>query len=374
MTLAADRLRDEPHPTPSGYEVRSRTAVSTVAAIIGVLIVAALAAAPFYAGRGALQDLFFILTLLALAQLWNMLAGFAGLVSVGQQAFVGLGAYGLYALTILGGLSPLAALPLAALGAGLLAFPVALLVFRLQGAYFAIGTWVVAEVFRLLLAQVRPLGGGTGTALPKSATTDAPAVRFVAEVLHMRPVVARDVLALWLALAVAVATILLVYAVLRSRQGLALAAIRDNERAAGSVGVEAFRTKLIVFVTAAFGTGLVGALIYLAKARISPDAAFSLPDWTANVIFVVVIGGIGTIEGPIVGVLVFYGLQSALASYGAWYLMLLGALAIGTMLFCPRGLWGTLAGRWNLMLFPIQRRLVRLDVNHLPPTQPPSPR
>ena len=358
MAPAPDQPPARSAPSRFRYAVRSRTTLSTVAAVVGLLVVAALAAAPFYAGRGALQDLFFILTLLALAQFWNMLAGFAGLVSVGQQAFVGLGAYGLYALTILGGLDPIAALPLAGLGTGLLALPVALLVFRLQGAYFAIGTWVVAEVFRLLLAQVKPLGGGTGTALPKAATTDAPVVRLIAQVLGLRPVAARDILALWLALAVAVATVLLVYAVLRSRQGLALAAIRDNERAAGSVGVEAFRTKLIVFVTAAFGTGLVGGLIYLAKARISPDAAFSLPDWTANVIFVVVIGGIGTIEGPIVGVLVFYGLQHFLAGFGAWYLMLLGALAIVTMLFCPRGIWGTLAQRWDVSLFPIQRRLV----------------
>jgi branched-chain amino acid transport system permease protein len=364
MTLAADQPLAQPCPARSRYAVRSRTTVSTAAAMVGLLVVAAIAAAPFYAGRGALQDLFFILTLLALAQFWNMLAGFAGLVSVGQQAFVGLGGYGVYALAILGGLDPLAALLLAALGAGLVAVPIALVVFRLQGAYFAIGTWVVAEVFRLLLAQVKPLGGGTGTALPKVATTDAPVVRFMAAALHMRPVAARDVLALWLALAVAVATVLLVHAVLRSRQGLALAAIRDNESAAGSVGVEAFRTKLIVYIVAAFGTGLVGALIYLAKARISPDAAFSLPDWTANVIFVVVIGGIGTIEGPIVGVLVFYGLQSGLASFGAWYLMLLGALAIGTMLLCPRGLWGTLAGRWDVSLFPVQRRLVRLNHDH----------
>ena len=160
----------------------------------------ALAAAPFYAGRGAVQDLFFILTLLALAQFWNMLAGFAGLVSVGQQAFVGLGAYALYGLVIRAGLDPLAALPLAGLAAGLLALPVAFLVFRLQGAYFAIGTWVTAEVFRLLLAQVKTLGGGTGTALPKAATNDAAFVHAVAEVLHMRPVVARDVAALWLAI------------------------------------------------------------------------------------------------------------------------------------------------------------------------------
>ena len=328
------------------------------AALVGLALVAvAIAAAPFYAGRGALQDLFFILTMLSLAQYWNLLAGFAGLVSVGQQAFVGLGAYTLFALVIHAGLDPVAALPLAGLVAGLLAWPVTRLAFRLQGAYFAIGTWVIAEVFRLLLAQVKSLGGGTGTALPKAATSDSALVTLVAQTLHMRATVARDVLALWLALAVAAGTLALVYGVLRSRQGLALAALRDNEGAARSVGVDAARAKLWVFIVAAAGTGLVGALIYLQKARISPDAAFSLLDWTANVIFIVVIGGIGTIEGPIVGVLVFYAMQTWLAGFGAWYLMLLGGLAIAVMLVCPRGLWGTFAARSGLALFPIRRRL-----------------
>jgi branched-chain amino acid transport system permease protein len=103
---------------------------------------------------------------------------------------------------------------------------------------------------------------------------------------------------------------------------------------------------------------MVGALIYLHKARISPDTAFSLLDWTANVVFIVVIGGIGTIEGPIVGVLVFYVLQSNFAHSGTWYLILLGAFAIVTMLFAPRGIWGYLAERYGLALFPIRRRLV----------------
>ena len=113
-----------------------------------------------------------------------------------------------------------------------------------------------------------------------------------------------------------------------------------------------------MFVLAAFGSGLVGALIYLQKARISPDAAFSLLDWTANIIFIVVIGGIGTIEGPIVGVMVFYFMQSRLADLGAWYLMLLGALAIAVMPVLPCGLWGTFADHFDIELFPLRRRVV----------------
>ena len=112
-----------------------------------------------------------------------------------------------------------------------------------------------------------------------------------------------------------------------------------------------------VFIVSAFGTGVAGGLIYLQKARISPDAAFSVTDWTAYVIFIVVIGGIGTIEGPILGVLVFFALQSVLADFGSWYLMILGALGIVIMLFAPRGLWGLFSDKTGHQLFPIRRRL-----------------
>jgi branched-chain amino acid transport system permease protein len=124
------------------------------------------------------------------------------------------------------------------------------------------------------------------------------------------------------------------------------------------VGVDAVRLKWAVFLIAAAATGLTGALIFLQTARISPDAAFALTDWTANVIFIVVIGGIGTIEGPILGVLVFFALRSSLADYGSWYLMTLGLIAIAVMLFAPKGLWGLISARTDLHLFPVRRRLV----------------
>ncbi|MEO5756616.1 MAG: branched-chain amino acid ABC transporter permease, partial [Mesorhizobium sp.] len=168
---------------------------------------------------------------------------------------------------------------------------------------------------------------------------------------------AGDILTYWLALLLAIATIGLVYRLLRSKQGLGLAAVRDNQEAARSVGVDARRMKTLVYLAAGFGTGLCGALIYVQKARISPDAAFSVVDFTAYVIFIVVIGGIGTIEGPIVGVIVFFVLRNILADYGSWYLLILGLIGIAIMLFAPRGLWGLFAERTGIQLFPIRRRL-----------------
>lgn len=201
------------------------------------------------------------------------------------------------------------------------------------------------------------LGGGTGTSLPRDATRDMWFVDLIKETLDVRSAAARDILAYWLALVLALATIGCIYWLLRTRRGLALAAVRDNTQAAESVGVDAGRMKWIVFLSSAFGTGLAGGLIYMQKARISPDAAFSVTDWTAYVIFIVVIGGIGTIEGPILGVLVFFALQSLLADFGSWYLMTLGVLAIAIMLVAPRGLWGLVSERTGLHLFPIRRRL-----------------
>jgi branched-chain amino acid transport system permease protein len=173
----------------------------------------------------------------------------------------------------------------------------------------------------------------------------------------VRNAAARDILAYWLAVVLAVATIAGIYWLLRTKRGLGLAAVRDNIEAAKSVGVDAVRMKWTVFLVSAFGTGLAGGLIYMQKARISPDAAFSLQDWTAYVIFIVVIGGIGTIEGPILGVLVFFILQSLLADYGSWYLMALGVIGIVIMLFAPRGLWGLFSDRTGIELFPVRRRL-----------------
>ena len=339
------------------WTVSTRTRGSSVAVMLMAVVVIAGILTPFFAPRAVIQDLFFILTMLVLAQCWNLLAGYAGLVSVGQQAFVGFGAYAMFAAVSLLGLDPLVSIAIGGLAALLLSVPTAFFVFRLQGAYFAIGTWVIAEVVRLSLAQWKALGGGTGTSLPSGATRDMPGVRFVADLLHVRGPQATDIVCYWLALILAIATIGFIYRLLRSKQGLGLAAVRDNREAARSVGVDPVWTKSFVYLVAAFITGLAGALIYVQKARISPDAAFSVPDWTAYVIFIVVIGGIGTIEGPIVGVIVFYILQSLLADYGTIYLLFLGLLGILIMLFAPRGLWGLFANRSGTQLFPIRRML-----------------
>lgn len=329
-----------------GQTVTRTSRASQIATILGVVILVVLIAAPWWAGRADLRLMGEIFLYLALASLWNLMAGYAGLVSVGQQAYVGFGGYMLFALTIFGGLHPIAAIGLAGVLGALIAAPVAVLIFRLRGAYFAIGTWVIAEVFRLSFAQVSVLGGGSGTSLP---------VDIVKSLAPSRS--GREALSYWLALAVVVAVIAAVYLFLRSRKGLALTAIRDNELAARSLGIDIWRTKFIVYVVTAALTAMTGALIFLQKLRISPDAAFSVNDWTAFVIFIVVIGGIGTVEGPIIGTLLFFALRETLADFGTIYLMVLGFVAIVVMLKAPNGVWGLIRARYDLQLFPLGFRV-----------------
>jgi branched-chain amino acid transport system permease protein len=281
------------------------------------------------------------IALLVLAQMWNLLAGYAGLVSIGQQAYVGLGGYALIVLADDLGVNPFLAVPLAGLVATVFALPTAMVVFRFRGGYFGVGTWAVAEVFRLLVANTDALGRGTGRTLkavfPLARET-------------------REIGTYALAVAIGLTALAAVYGYLRSRQGLGLMAIRDSEPASESLGIDVFRTKLTVYLIAAFGTGVTGALIYLNLLRISPDAAFSI-NWTAYTIFIVVIGGLGTLEGPIVGTLLFFLLREVLSDHGAWYMILLGLLAVVAMLRFPQGLWGLVAERWDLRFFPVQRRV-----------------
>ncbi len=324
---------------------RSHT-VSLVIRILVIITVIALAIAPMWAGRADLRLLMEVMSFLALAQMWNLLAGYTGLLSVGQQAYVGLGGYLFFALTMFAGLPILLAIPAAALATALIAIPTGWIAFRLQGAYFAIGTWVIAEVFRLLAAQISALGGGSGISLPIAIAKSLSASR-----------AGREMVMYYIAFIIGIASVIAVWLLLRSKWGLALTAIRDSEPAAEAVGVSTRRVKFMIYIGTALMTGFTGAFIFLQKLRITPDAAFSVNEWTAFVIFIVVIGGLGSIEGPILGVIVFFLLRELAADWGSWYLMLMGGIAIAVMLIDKRGLWGAVQKRWDIAVFPVSRRL-----------------
>jgi branched-chain amino acid transport system permease protein len=323
------------------FRVTQETRTSRLFALAGLLLFLVLASMPGWANPGTIKLLVEFFTLLAMAQMWNLLAGYGGMVSIGQQAFVGLGAYGLFTFTTLGHLPVLVALGLTAVIVAVVSLATAVFVFRLQGGYFAIGTWVIAEVIRLIVVQNKDLGAGTGTTITA---------------LVSMPPADRAALTFWLALVVGFGSVVIVALIMRSRVGLGLAAVRDSEVAARGLGIDVFRVKLFIYAVAAVGTGIAGAVAYMQLLRIQPTAAFGV-DWTARMMFIVIIGGLGRIEGPIVGAIVFFVLQETLADYGAVYLIILGSVAIGVTLLAPRGLWGLVTDRVPVALFAIHRRL-----------------
>ncbi|HHN67319.1 MAG TPA: branched-chain amino acid ABC transporter permease [Thermopetrobacter sp.] len=314
--------------------------------VVLAALAAALLAAPFALGRGDLRLLTEMLCMLALAQMWNLLAGYMGLISIGQHAFVGFGGYVFFALAVLAGVPLLWALPLVLAAGVAVALPTGLLAFRLSGPYFAVGTWVIAEVYRLLAAQVSSLGGGSGISLPIALVRDFAA----------HPVL-RDRLIYWLCLGLALIVVLGSWWLMRTRVGLALTAMGDSEQAAQSCGVPTQRLKRALYVVIAALSALIGALIFLQKLRISPAAAFSLNDWTITIIFIAVLGGIGTLEGPILGVIVYFLLREYFSQLGNWYMVMLGVVSIGIMLFEPKGLWGIVQRHTRWRLFPVRHRL-----------------
>jgi ABC-type branched-subunit amino acid transport system permease subunit len=330
-------LATETTARPAGQfrVTRSRRNVAwTGAGALIVVVVLALFPYIVYSGTTAILVQAFIV--LTLASMWNLLAGYAGLVSVGQQAFVGLGAYFVLILAI-HGFSPFAALPVAAVGCGVAALPLWWLVSRLRSGYFAIATWVLAATVMLIIEKFSSIGGGTGMPLPGFA--------------GMSPTLL-TAYTYWAGLAVTVAALVGIYLLLRSRLGLVLTAIRDDEVAARSSGARVGLARLLVFLVAGVGCGAAGAVLAISQLQVSPSAVFSV-QWTAEMAFATIIGGLGTIEGPIIGTVVYMVLQQTLASYNAWYLIILGLVAIVVALFARRGLWGLVDERLNIRPFPV---------------------
>jgi branched-chain amino acid transport system permease protein len=298
--------------------------------------VAVLGALPFLVTVGTTGPLVTLFALVTMSTMWNLLAGYAGLVSIGQQAYIGLGAYAVLQLSDWG-VHPFMGLALSTLVCALFALPTSWLAFRLRGDYFAVGTWVIADVYRLVIVRDDALGGGSGRSLTTLSSIDP---------------IERQAIVYWLALGVATLALAGTYLLLRSRLGLSLTAIRDDEMGARSVGVRVARTKRVVYLVAAAGAGAAGAVIMVSQLGVNPDAIFSV-QWSAYMIFIVLIGGLGSLEGPVVGTLIFFALQETLANQGVWYLILLGALAVVVAVFAPRGVFAFLAERFGVTLFSV---------------------
>jgi branched-chain amino acid transport system permease protein len=330
-------------------QVQRHTASSRVALSLCVLAVGVMLSMPWWADSGLIRSVIELSCYIVIAQMWNLLAGYAGLVSVGQQAYVGVAGYALFVLANKFGVDPYVAAALCLVLPALLAVPAYALLHRLDGPYFAIGTWVVAEVCRLFTSTFDYVGSGSGMTL---------------RAMSKYSLEERELGTLWLSAAMLLLAVGGCYALLRSRYGLALTAMRDNPVAAASQGVDVKRLRFLIYLAAAVGTGMVGAVYYLSALRISPAAGFDA-NWSSICIFIVMVGGIGSIEGPLIGALLYFTADRLFGRFGATYMVVLGLMTLGMALFARGGLWGLWRQRFDTPWFPLRRHLLR-------PPPPPS--
>jgi branched-chain amino acid transport system permease protein len=337
---AASRSQASPMSGAPKFALERWTRESGAFGVAVVIIVGALAVTPLVGSANVVDKLTTLFIYIILAAMWNALAGYAGLVSVGQQAFFGIGAY--FAIRLSAhGFPAYPSLMAGAIGAALLAIPISYFMLRLRGGEFSIGMWVLAEAMHLFVNQDPLIQGETGTSMIS---------------LNAFPQAERLASNYWLALGSMLALLGAMFALLRSPFGATVQAIRDDEEAAGSVGVKVLATKRTVFVLAAFGCALAGALWLATSITFQPKTNFGV-QWTAYMILMTLVGGLGTFEGPILGAVLFFVLQNEFGENGVWYMAGLGVVAILFALFLPRGLWGEVESRFGLRLLPVGYRL-----------------
>ncbi len=289
----------------------------------GLAAAAFLLAAPLLLDRGSLNDLWSLSLGVILASAWNLLGGFAGQVSLGYSAFLGIGAYTTVLLS-LRGVPPFLTLPLGALLAALFSVAIGLPAFRLRGPYFTIATIGVGEAVRVAAASVAFTGGSSGLRMPSGSF---------------------DFTANYYAMAgLAIFAVVLAAAVRSSAFGTALAAIRQDIDAAESLGVNATRYKLLAHALSAAVVALAGSLYAINFQYIAPGSVFDFR-LSLSIVLMPIVGGVGTVAGPVLGALVFSTLQIKLLAIPALrdaYLLLYGGLLILVILYEPGGLVGLL--------------------------------
>lgn len=290
------------------------------------LVGAGLLTLPLFGSALLIDKLILLMIYVILAVMWNLLAGYAGLVSVGHQVFVGMAGY-IMLRAVEAGAHPFAAMVLGAVLVVLVAWPVSWFVLRLKAAEFAVALWVVAEAVRSVVMVDPLILGETGRSLIAMNALDADLRRTV---IYLA------------AVAAAAGALAISYALLAGRLGGEAQAIRDDEEAATSVGISTLRVKRAIFLVSALGCGVAGALWLASSITYQPRTAFGI-QWSVFMLFMVLVGGLGSFLGPVVGALIFFGLQEAFGDFGPWYLAGLGAVAILAALFAPRGIMGAIA-------------------------------
>jgi branched-chain amino acid transport system permease protein len=308
--------------------MRALFAKLTVGYIIAIAIIVLLAILPVIdAPESWILYALLFFVYLAMSNMWNLVAGYSGLISLAQPAFIGLGGYAL-AMGTWADVPWWAGLIGGAVVAGIFAFLISFAVFRLSGVYFAIGTLVVPEALRIVFYVWKPVGGGL------SGGGAGYTIKNIASV-GMNEIY-------WMALVTALVTLIVMRIILRSNLGLALAAIRDNQRAAASFGINTFRIKMYPFVIGAVITGLAGGVFYIHQGYIEPLSTFNVK-WTMIIFLATVIGGLRTEGGPVIGTLIFVFLYLSLSRYAVHSLLIQGVILIVIMLLSPQGIMGMIS-------------------------------
>jgi branched-chain amino acid transport system permease protein len=273
---------------------------------------------------------------------WNLLGGYTGQISFGHAAFFGTGAYTSTILLLRYGISPWLGMLVGGLLAVLLSLPLGWLTFRLRGPYFALATLAFAEVVRVIVFNWDALTGG-GDGLNILANLGG-TVRFY-----------------YIVLALMVAGFVVTRAVVRSRWGYFLSAIREDEDAAEALGVPATRMKVIVLAISAFFVALGGSFFASYQLYINPDLVYE-SQISVQMIVVTVVGGIGTLEGPLVGALVIVPLSEYFRGLSPVANPLIyGLFIVIFMLFLPEGIVSR--ARLLLMRSAVAKRHKRVGVS-----------
>jgi len=307
----------------SGGQVRVLDGVPMLAACV------AIAAALYIFGlTGVLSSniqryLLKIFLYCTLSSMWNLMSGYTGMTSLGQQTYIGLAGYSLTVMTATYAMSYWVGFLVGAVISTIVSLILAIILFRMRGMYFAVATWVVAEALRTFFTSWKFVKKGAGMTVAARPYPSTSTIYIIALTLCI------------IALAV-------VYFLLKSRVGLGLTAMRDDPDAASSVGVDIFKSKLLVYVVSAIFTALAGGIFYLNKGSIYPAGGFGI-SWTVSMVFIVIIGGIGTMGGPVLGSILYVIFEEQLAKLpGGWTNIVLGLIAILVILFLPDGILGTL--------------------------------
>lgn len=308
---------------------------------VGVALAAGLLALPLFGSALVVDKLTLLMVYIILAVSWNLLAGFAGLVSVGQQAFIGLSGYFVLRL-VESGMPPFLAIVAGAFLVLFVAWPLSWFVLRLKAAEFAVAMWVLAEAIRSIVMFDPLIQGETGRSLVTLNAID--------------PDLRRSTIYLMAVISVIV-VLAISYTLLRGRLGGESQAIRDDEEAAGSVGVSTMHVKRMIFLISAVGCAVAGTIWLASAITYQPRTAFGI-NWSVFMLFMVLVGGLGSFLGPVLGAILLFALQEIFGDFGAWYLAGIGVVAMLFALYAPRGVMGLIADKKGIEPMSLRKVLI----------------